>query len=238
LPQFGKPGLAFAGADTSVKNLIAASPRVVDLGVDASVSGVPVRKTAYFTDATRKVPYNLYARANVLKSFASKGGAAKSRAMGFVFGKPKAAGRATKSVSVVWAAQTSMLAVWNKPLASWVMYWKNGKAMVPLMDRATRRPITAKNLVVMRVAYSLSKINHSQYPVPILKTVGKGAALVLRNGARWTGTWTRTSLTGGTFLRDTAGRAMTLTPGQTWVFLVPYGRSLNKPYVMHSVTVR
>ncbi len=238
LPQFGKPALAYAGADTPVANLIATSPRIVDLGEKAVVNGVPIRPRAYFVDRTRKVPYNFYARANWLKYYATAKAAVKARPMGFAFGRPKAAGRVTKSVSVVWAAQTSMLAVWNKPLASWVMYWKNGRNMQMLLDRQTRRPITAKNLVIMRVAYSISKINRSTYRVPVLKTVGRGAALVLRNGARWTGTWARTSLTGGTFLRDTAGRAMTLTPGQTWVFLVPYGRSLNKPYVMHSVTVR
>jgi hypothetical protein len=184
------------------------------------------------------VPYNFYSHANVLKSYAAARAAAKARPMGFVFGNAQVRGRATKSLTVVWAAQTSMLAVWNKPLGAWVMYWKNGRVMQMLLDRETKRPVTAKNIVVMRVAYSLSKINRSLYPVPVLKTVGRGSAIVLRNGARWAGTWTRTSLTGGTALRDTAGRAMKLAPGQTWVLLVPYGRSLNKPYVMHSVTVR
>jgi hypothetical protein len=238
LPQFGKPALGFAGADTPVENLIATSPRVVDLGEKAVVNGVPVRPRSYYTDTTRKVPYNFYAHANILKSYAASAAAVKARPMGFTFGRPKAAGRATKSLAITWAAQTSMLAVWNRPLAAWVMYWKNGRVWQPLVDRESKKLVTAKNIVVMRVAYSLSKINRSRYPVPVLKTVGRGGAIVLRSGARWTGTWTRTSLTGGTYLRDTAGRAMTLTQGQTWVFLVPYGRSLNKPYVMHSVTVR
>ena len=238
LPQFGKPALAYAGADSPVAKLITASSRIVDLGESAAVNGVAVRPKVYFTDSTRKVPYNFYAHANVLKSLATTAGAVKARPMGFVFGNALVRGQATKSLTVVWAAQTSMLAVWNKPLAAWVMYWKNGRVMQMLLDRETKRPVTAKNIVVMRVGYSLSKINRSLYPVPVLKTVGKGAALVLRNGARWTGTWTRTSLTGGTALRDTAGRAMRLAAGQTWVLLVPYGRSLNRPYVMHSVTVR
>ncbi|MDA8434659.1 MAG: DUF3048 domain-containing protein [Actinomycetales bacterium] len=238
LPQFGKPALAYAGADTPVANLIASSPRIVDLGEKATVNGVPIRPRAYYVDKTRKVPYNFYSHANILKAYAAARAAAKAKPMGFVFGRPKAAGRATRSLGITWAAQTSMLAVWNRPLAAWVMYWKNGRVMQPLVERESKKLVTAKNIVVMRVAYSISRINRSTYRVPVLKTVGRGGAIVLRNGARWTGTWARTSLTGGTFLRDTAGRAMTLTPGQTWVFLVPYGRSLNKPYVMHSVTVR
>jgi len=234
LPQFGKAGLAYAGADAPVADLIAASTRIVDLGKDALVTGTAIRDTAYGTDRTRKVPYNFYTKANAQRFWATQGGATKPRPMGFVFGKPKAAGKAAKSLNVVYAAQTSMQAAWNKSLHAWLMY-SDKKIMV---DRETKKPLTAKNVVVMRVAFTLSKLDHSAYLVPILRTVGKGQAFVLRDGASWTGTWTRPSLTAGTTLKDARGKVMTLSPGQTWVLLVPVGKSLTKPTVLHSITIR
>ena len=235
LPQFGKPGLSYAGADAPVAALLDASTRTVDLGKDAVVNSTAIRDTVYSTDRTRKVPYNFYAKANVLRYWATQGGATKPKAMGFVFGKPKAAGKTAKSLNVVYAAQTSMQAAWSKPLHAWVMY-SDKKIM---LDRETKKPLTAKNIVVMRVAYSLSKLDRSTYPVPILRTVGKGQAFVLRDGASWTGTWTRASLTAGTTLKDARGKAMTLSPGQTWVMLVPVGKSLTgRPVVAHSVTIK
>ena len=238
LPQFGKVGLAYAGADTPVLNLIQSDSRLVNLGEGAVVKGVPVRPSSYFIDSTRKQPYNFYAKSNVLKNFAKAGGATTARPMGFTFGKPKVRGTTTRSLGIVWASQTAMTAVWNAKLHAWVMYWKMGRKWQMLVDRESHKAVTAANIVVMRVAYSISKLDHSQYRVPVLKTVGRGAAMVLRDGARWAGSWARTSLTRGTALRDTKGRVMTLAPGQTWVFLVPYGKSLNKPYVLHSVSVR
>ena len=235
LPQFGKPGLAYAGADAPVAALIAASTRTVDLGKDAVVTGTSIRDTAYGTDRTRKIPYNFYTKASVQRYWAAKAGATKPKPMGFVFGKPTAAGRATKSLNVVYAPQTSMQAAWSAPLHAWVMY-SDKKIM---LDRETKKPLTAKNIVVMRVAYTLSKLDRSHYSVPILKTVGKGQAFVLRDGASWTGTWNRASLTAGTTLKDARGKVMTLAPGQTWVMLVPLGKSLTgKPAVLHSVTIR
>jgi len=235
LPQFGKPGLAYAGADVPVAAVLAASPRTVDLGKDAVVAGTPIRSSAYGFDRTRVTPYNFYTNANVLRYWAAKGGATKPKPMGFVFGKPKAAGKAAKSLNIVWSSQTSMQAAWNTKLHAWVIY-ADKKIMI---DRESKKPLTAKNIVVMRVNYSISKLDRSNYLVPILKTVGKGQAFVLRDGASWTGTWTRASLTAGTTLKDARGKAMTLTPGQTWVMLVPVGKSLTgKPVVLHSVTIR
>ena len=234
LPQFGKAGLAYAGADAPVEALVKASTTVLDLGKSAVIKGVPVRPLSYSFDSTRKDPYNFYANAARLKAFATNGGATRARAMGFTFGRPKVAGTRTSTLGVVWAANSSMQAVWSVKLGAWVML-ADKKV---LLDRETRKPLTAKNIVVMRVASTLSRINRSLYPVPILKTVGRGPVLVLRDGARWTGTWTRTALTRGTALIDAKGRAITLAPGQTWVLLVPIGRSLNKPYVTRSVTAR
>ncbi len=51
-------------------------------------------------------------------------------------------------------------------------------------------------------------------------TVGKGAVSVFRNGRRIDGTWSRPRLSVGTRLVTTAGKLLTLMPGNTWVALV------------------
>lgn len=234
LPQFGKVGLAYAGADGPVQALISSDPRVVDLGKDAAVNGTPIRPASYFFDATRKTPYNFYVKSNYLRYYGGLGGATVPKGMGFAFGRVRSAGVKTTSLGVVWSKRASMQAVWSKSLGKWLMY-ADGKL---LTDRETRKPLTATNIVVMRVGSSLSTINNANYPVPILKTVGTGGVTVLRQGYRWTGRWSRTSITNGTFLKDKAGRAITLAPGQTWVMLVPVGKSLYTPYAPRTVTVR
>ncbi len=234
LGQFGRPGLAYAGGDAPVVAKVAASASVRNLGSAAVVNGAPIRPLAYATDRSRKVPYNFYANAARLKIFGNLAGATKARHMGFVFAAPKTRGIRTSTLGVVWSKNASMQAVWSKKLGAFVMMADK----LVLLDRETKKPLTAKNIVVMRVSYSLSKINRSRYPVPVLRTVGRGAVTVLRDGARWTGTWNRPTAASGTSLLNARGRTITLAAGQTWVMLVPVGRSLNKPYVIRSVTVR
>jgi hypothetical protein len=54
-----------------------------------------------------------------------------------------------------------------------------------------------------------------------LVLTGSSPAQVFRDGAVINGSWRRQSLGDETQLVDAAGRSMPLTPGQTWIELVP-----------------
>ena len=83
------------------------------------------------------------------------------------------------------------------------------------------------NVVVQHV-----KIRGSQYvdvlgnQTPYTETVGEGPAVVLRDGRRLSGYWSRPDLASGTHLLDDKRRDLPLKPGPTWFLLVPAGSEL------------
>jgi DUF3048 family protein len=85
--------------------------------------------------------------------------------------------------------------------------------------------IGGTNVIVQscRVAtYSADKDVNGN-PAQFTYTVGSGPVSVFRQGKRIDGTWTRSTTSAGTTLRTTAGKPLTLAPGNTWVVLVRKG---------------
>jgi len=61
--------------------------------------------------------------------------------------------------------------------------------------------------------------NPSQFTV----SVGRGPAVIFRNGKRIDGTWRRPRYHGGTTWRTKSGKVIPLAPGNTWVILIHKG---------------
>ncbi|MGH8860380.1 MAG: DUF3048 domain-containing protein [Jatrophihabitantaceae bacterium] len=57
------------------------------------------------------------------------------------------------------------------------------------------------------------------HPAQYTHTIGKGRAVVFRNGRRIEGTWSRRSVTDGTSLRTSDGKVIPLAPGGAWFVL-------------------
>jgi hypothetical protein len=83
--------------------------------------------------------------------------------------------------------------------------------------------VTATNIIVMKVVL---------YPSPyvedatgahenLLVLTGSGPAQILRDGAVVTGTWNRRDQAETTRYLDSAGHVIPLSPGTTWIELVP-----------------
>lgn len=85
----------------------------------------------------------------------------------------------------------------------------------------------AANVVVLFITYITSGVATGEgvAPAPIPEGIqtGSGVAWVLSQGKIVKGTWSRPNLTTGTSLRDRGGNPMKLTPGRTWIELVPVG---------------
>jgi Protein of unknown function (DUF3048) C-terminal domain len=108
---------------------------------------------------------------------------------------------------------------WQPNLGVWVRsYADTGPA-----DRAEGGQISAANVVVMRVV---------MYPSPyvedatgthenLLVLTGSGPAQVYRNGAVVSGTWVRPSLAQTTEFVAANHQVIPLSPGPTWIELVP-----------------
>ena len=85
------------------------------------------------------------------------------------------------------------------------------------------RQIAVPNVVVMQVQYGPDPSGTSVEG----RMVGSGPVAVYSDGKVVTGTWERPDKSKAAELRDAAGQPIVLTPGQTWVELMPLGNALS-----------
>ncbi|MCA1830255.1 MAG: DUF3048 C-terminal domain-containing protein, partial [Actinobacteria bacterium] len=62
---------------------------------------------------------------------------------------------------------------------------------------------------------------------PIADMVGGGIAVLFRDGLRITGKWSRPTLDDRTTFTTNLGTPMQLGPGNTWIELVPKGKTVS-----------
>jgi hypothetical protein len=200
LRQFGRPALAFSGAQPALLPVVEHA-RIVDL-----YSG---KARGYYRSRSRFAPYNLYATTHILLSQASR--ASRARAIGFRFGPAPTGGRVTKSFTVAYPAATFRFQ-WSSRVKRWLV-WTDGSP-----DRATQhgqlRPAT---VVIQRTTIRTSRFRERGARPPYAVTVGSGGAVVLRNGRAWNARWSRPNSNAGTAFTMASGQRMPFATGQVWV---------------------
>jgi hypothetical protein len=111
---------------------------------------------------------------------------------------------------------------WNASSRAWLR-GQNGSADT---DRSGAQ-LSATNVIVQFVSYITSGIATGEggppAPIPEGILVGGGPAWYFSNGEVVKGTWHRSSLTATTVYLNAARAPVQLTPGRTWVELVPVG---------------
>jgi hypothetical protein len=104
--------------------------------------------------------------------------------------------------------------------------WLRGQDGTADLDSAHQQ-VEAANVVVLFVTYITSGIASGEgvAPTPIPEGIltGSGQAWFLSAGKLLKGTWSRQSLTSVAQYRSLSGAPIRLTPGRTWVELVPTG---------------
>ena len=202
LRQFGRPALAYSGANSTVLSKIAKSP-VYD--VSPAHAGA-----AYFRGGSRPAPHNLYARTGPLLARAPK--ASTARDIGFRFGPPPPGGRAVTSQQVRYPAFRADFR-WSAKQNRWRVSMDGAP-----MQAADGTPPTPATVVVQytKIRRSALKDSAGNY-TPYTQSVGSGRALVLRNGRAYDARWSRPRAGAGTRFTTSSGRPMTFAPGQTWV---------------------
>jgi hypothetical protein len=89
------------------------------------------------------------------------------------------------------------------------------------LDGATNEQVKAKNVVVLKVKIDTS-IKDGRYGyIPKTILIDSGTAWVFVDGKRIKGTWSKATQTGSITLTDEAGMPIKLSPGTTWVELMP-----------------
>jgi hypothetical protein len=102
--------------------------------------------------------------------------------------------------------------------------WKRyvgGKVQV---DRANKKVVAPKNVVIMQVRFGL--LGAGQKGRLEAQNIGSGPAWIATNGKVIRGTWKKPSATHATRFYDSAGKPVTLTRGQTFVQVIPPGTPL------------
>ncbi|MEU7281621.1 DUF3048 domain-containing protein [Streptomyces sp. NPDC045431] len=204
LRQFGRPALAYSGAQSKLRPLIDAAPLFPLTPSDAPGT--------YFRGGDRPAPYNLYLRPD--RALAAAPQADKARDIGFRFGAAPAGGRQVNEHTVRY------------PAARYTFTWsESGKRWQVAMDGTPARTtdggrMGAPTVVVQHVEVRPSKFRDRSGSVsPYTETVGSGSALVLRDGRAHDARWSRPAAESGTTFTTPAGQRLNFAPGQVWVLL-------------------
>uniref|UniRef100_UPI0007C7D022 DUF3048 domain-containing protein n=1 Tax=Streptomyces aureus TaxID=193461 RepID=UPI0007C7D022 len=206
LGAFGRPVLAYSGAQSALNPLLSAAPLH------------PVTETtgpgAFRRSPDRAAPHNLYLRPE--RALATVQEPQNARDIGFRFGPAPEGGSPVDSETVRYPAARYTF-TWSASDRTWRV------AMDGRAARATDTGALAPStVVVQRVAVRSSAFRDVTGAVsPYTETVGSGTALVLRDGRAHEARWSRTSATSGTTFTTPAGKPLAFAPGQVWVVLAP-----------------
>lgn len=121
------------------------------------------------------------------------------------------------------------LVVGSSASASWVYngasYLRSENGSPHLL--ANGRQVQTTNVVVLRVQVTHSGIiDAAGNEDPFVLAYGSGAAQVFRNGIREDGRWSRPSVASPYQFMSTGGGKLTLSPGPTWIELIPQNGSV------------
>lgn len=203
LGQYGRIALAFSGANAAV----VATVRAANLQDDI-YDGHP---DLYLFDRSRPAPYQFLV--DVAKAVAAAPGDA-AQDIGFRFGPAPAAPPVPVTTLTARYPAAVVSASWDAVSSSWLMSRDGHPQMLSDGTQAS-----ATNILVQYVS-------NDGAAIPTSKTVGTGQAVLFRGGARYDGTWSRASLTAPTTWTAASGEPLTLSPGRTWVLLLPASASL------------
>lgn len=217
LQTFSKPLFGYSGANYVYGRVLTASGAVIDVGIDK-------QQKAYTRDRKRKAPSNLFTSGPALYAKTPAGATAPKpvlqfRGAGVAFG-----GAPVSRVALDYKdrVQTAVAYEWDATAAGWKRI-QNGTPHVDVADRQ----VTPKNVVVQFVRYDKTKfVDQSGAAVLEAKLEGgSGEAWFLSDGRIVKGRWAKPAK-GLITYTDAAGKPVLLTPGQTWVELVPPGQAV------------
>jgi hypothetical protein len=212
---------AFAhyGGDAKTLLYLPTINKKVIWNVDALFGG----SAAFHRDKTRKAPHNGVTSTAAVRKVAVKKGAPTVLPAGAavrVFGDDLPLDQRP--------AKGSIRIPYNRGASSYSydrgrnLYLRSvaGKAQV---DAADGKRVTARNVVVLFMKYSIDPGSERGYHRPVFDHVGSGKALVFRDGHVVKGTWKKPSAAALTRFYDEAGTEISLVRGPIFIQVVPTG---------------
>jgi hypothetical protein len=222
--QYGKPAFGYSGAQRKMLPYLKAAS-IYDVSPYTSYTG-------YSRDNRRRAPYNLYFDGRAAAKRAPK--ATKARDTGFVFDEERPdGGRIATKASMAWGYAS----------AGFTYDKKDKEYRISLNGQPARAEEWSGGQRAATVVIQYVKQTRSQFwdkgggNTPHAQTIGKGTAMVLRDGRAWKTTWRRPNAKSGTTFTLSDGSPLPFKPGQLWIVLLDKKRTakitpLTKPKVV------
>lgn len=170
--------------------------------------------------AERAAPHNLFA--NAAKLWAAAGELPAASAPWPFSEDVPAGGTTTSGAHLTYSQYYTADWTWDAGRGQWV----HGQDGAPHVD-VSGEPVTADTVLIPRVqTYGGGGIDSAGNLTTETQLVGEGELTVLREGQAFAGTWRKTSA--GTHIEWLlpSGQAFPLSPGRTWVELLPVAGAL------------
>lgn len=169
---------------------------------------------SYHRIASRAAPHNVYTSIAVLNQLEAAKGYTSSTFTGFA--RKKEAPSKQPSARTIDIAISGPLYNVHYDYVAATNSYNRSEGGAPHIDANGNTQISPKVVVVLVMPYGLeTDDHHSQY-----STIGSGQAYIFEDGTAIGGTWAKASSTSQFVFTDTAGKKVSLNPGQTWLTAV------------------
>jgi hypothetical protein len=214
--QLGRPLFSYSGANAVFLDLVRKAP-LVDVGVGRF-------PTSYHREPGRPAPYNLFSDTKAL--FSSAGDDVTPPPPLFSYrpageAPPDAGSEPAPRVQAVWKLNitTTVVYAWDEASKT----FRRTTDGAPHLDAAGVQ-VSPDNVVVQVVEYkNTGLVDRSGAAVPEAGLIGEREAWVLTAGRLIKGRWSRPADGQATAYTLPTGEPIRLTPGRTWLELVPVG---------------
>ncbi|HTW99784.1 MAG TPA: DUF3048 domain-containing protein, partial [Acidimicrobiales bacterium] len=127
------------------------------------------------------------------------------------------------SVQIDFSEGTDVEWQWDASKNLWMHYYLDGGPPTADIDQLTGDQVSTSNIIIQIVKYKFGPYAESPGSTGDFEsnTIGTGQGWLLRNGEAIGITWHRAHYLDGLTLTDGAGQPIDLTPGRTWVELLP-----------------
>ena len=206
---------------------VGASESVTQMVRDAAKSGSFVdidefqHADAFERVAGKVAPYNAYTSGSKIRDAAGDAGRARVDvpALQFDASVGKAAGKEATSLAIPYTGAGKVTYAFD-PAAGSFHRTQGGQVT---MDADAKKEVMPDNVVVIKteVKEIAGTADVTGAPSVDFRATGTGAVVILRDGKRFDGSWTRTGASDLYRFMDSAGAAIPLKPGLTWIHIVP-----------------
>jgi hypothetical protein len=178
----------------------------------------------FHLDSSRPAPHNVFSATSTLlqAGLRLRSGLKPPPAL-FTYGAIDPAAHSVRHITLAWPDSAARW-VWSH--GTWLRdQGEHTYSMTP-DTLSNGQQITATNVVILGVdiqSTGLHDVLGNASPLDV--TIGSNPAWVLRDGKMIRGTWTRKTINDEITLKDAQHRVIALSPGRTWVELLPRPRT-------------